>query len=72
MTAINDLAPVFQGLLRRLVRVRARGVGAPTLLVGVGVGSGTWIDRAFPGLASMVLPIIGNRARNGPKEIESR
>lgn len=51
---------------------RAFAFGALGLLVGLGAGSGSWINWVLLALAAMVLATVVNRVRGGLKEIESR
>lgn len=51
---------------------RAFALGALGLLVGLGAGSGSWINWVLLALAAMVLVTVVNRVRSGLKEIESR
>lgn len=57
---------------RRRCRAASARLAAPGLPADVGAVSGSRVNRAFPGLVSMVFLTIGKRARNGLKEIESR
>lgn len=51
---------------------RAFAIGVLALVVGGGADCGRWTDWVFLALTLMVLVTIGNRVRNGLKEIESR
>lgn len=74
---VAGIVPAAQGASRRYdgpmgKSDRAFALGALGLLVGLGAGSGSWINWVLLALAAMVLVTVVNRVRSGLKEIESR